>query len=448
MKKTKWLIWTLVLVAAGVGIWFWKFKEEKTTIYLNTEHPTYGTIANTVTATGTLQPVDTVAVGAQVSGTILKVYADFNSTVKKGQLLAQLDKSLLQAQVDQINANLQQAKSNLVYQQSNYDRQNNLFKVGAIARAELETALYQFNAAKDNVNSVAAQLTSARRNLQFTQIYSPIDGTVLSRAVSEGQTVASSFNTPTLFSIAKDLTNMQVQASVDEADIGSVTKGQRVSFTVDAFPEDTFAGRVKEIRLQPTTSANVVSYTTLIDAPNADKRLKPGMTASIYIYTQEVQNALLVSASAFQFEPDTALKKIYKIDRSQGGGREGGNEQAGGRGQGRRRDDGGGADGSTPPDSAAKKKTKLAHVWVKQDTTLVRKRVVTGMDTETEREVISGLTTSDVVVLGYEALKGEEKPKATSPFMPQRRGGNRGTGSGTGGGGRGSGGGGGGNRPQ
>lgn len=434
MKKMKWLIWTLVLVVAGVGIWFWKFKEEKTTLYLNTEKPTYGTIANTVTATGTLQPVDTVAVGAQVSGTIVKVYVDFNSTVKKGQLLAQLDKSLLQAQVDQINANLQQAKSNLVYQQSNYERQSNLYKVGAIAKAELETALYQYNAAKDNVNSVAAQLTSARRNLQFTQIYSPIDGTVLSRSVSEGQTVASSFNTPTLFSIAKDLTNMQVQASVDEADIGSVVKGQRVSFTVDAFPEDTFAGRVKEIRLQPSTSANVVSYTTLIDAPNEDKRLKPGMTASIFIYTEEVQHALLVSASAFQFEPDTVLRKIYKIDRpgGRGGGSGGGSGRGGGAGGA------GGNDDGPPPqaDSASKKKTKTAHVWVKQDTTLVRRRVVTGMDTETEREVLSGLTTDDIVVLGYEVLKGKEKPKATSPFMPPRRGGGtRSTGGGGGGGG-------------
>lgn len=400
MKKMKWLIWILVLAAAGVGIWYWKFRGEKTTIYLNTQKPVYGTIANTVTATGTLQPVDTVAVGAQVSGTITKVYVDFNSTVKKGQLLAQLDKSLLQAQVDLYTANLQQAKANLVYQQSNYDRQSNLYKVGAIAKAELETALYQYNAGKDNVNSIAAQLASAKRNLQFTDIHSPINGTVLSRAVSEGQTVASSFNTPTLFSIAKDLTNMQVQAAVDEADIGGVRQGQRVTFTVDAFPEDTFAGRVKEIRLQPTTSANVVSYSTLIDAPNSDKRLKPGMTASIFIYTREVQHALLLPASAFLFEPDTVLKKIYKIDRSRGGA------------------------GPPPqPDSAGKARRKAGHVWVKQDSTLVRRYVVTGMDNETEREVISGVTTDDIVVLGYEALKGSEKPKATSPFMPRRPGG-------------------------
>jgi HlyD family secretion protein len=412
MKKFKWLIWVLVIAAIGAGIWYWKFREEKTTIVLNIEKPHHGTIANTITATGTLQPVDTVAVGSQVSGTINKVLVDFNSTVKKGQLLAQLDKSLLQAQVEQISANLQQAKSNLVYQQSNYTRQSNLYNVGAIAKAELETALYQYNAAKDNVNSVAAQLSSAKRNLSFTDIYSPIDGTVLSRSISEGQTVASSFNTPTLFSIAKDLTNMQVQASVDEADIGNVAKEQRVIFTVDAFPEDTFAGRVKEIRLQPATSANVVSYTTLIDAPNNDKRLKPGMTASIFIYTKEINNALLVSASAFSFDPDTVLRKIYKIEK-----------------------------GSGPPpastDTGQHKTGKPSYVWIKKDSSLQLRHVMTGMNNETEREIISGLSTSDEVVTGYEQVKGKPVAKTTSPFMPARRpsGNTRSSGGGSGGGG-------------
>lgn len=412
MKKVKWLIWVLVLAAVGTGIWYWKFREEKTTIVLNTEKPQYGTISNTITATGTLQPVDTVAVGSQVSGTINKVLVDFNSTVKKGQLLAQLDKSLLQAQVEQISANLQQAKSNLVYQQSNFERQSKLYNVGAVSKAELETAQYQYNAAKDNVNSVAAQLSSANRNLSFTDIYSPIDGTVLSRSVSEGQTVASSFNTPTLFSIAKDLTNMQVQASVDEADIGSVAQGQRVIFTVDAFPEDTFSGRVKEVRLQPSTSANVVSYTTLIDAPNADKRLKPGMTASIFIYTKEIENALLVPASAFTFRPDSVISKLYTIE-----------------GKGNRK----------PPanvDSGQKRTEKAGYVWVKKDSSLILRPVVTGMNNETERQIISGLSTDDIVVTGYEQLKGKQAAKTTSPFMPQRRPGGSGGGSRAGGGNR------------
>lgn len=397
MKKFKWLIWLLVLAAVGTGLWYWKFREEKTTIILHTEKPQYGTISNTITATGTLQPVDTVAVGSQVSGTINKVFVDFNSKVKKGQLLAQMDKSLLQAQVEQINANLQQAKSNLTYQQSNFERQSNLYKVGAISKAELETAQYQYNSARDNVNSVAAQLASARRNLSFTDIYSPIDGTVLSRSVSEGQTVAASFNTPTLFSIAKDLTNMQVQASVDEADIGNVAKEQRVIFTVDAFPEDTFTGRVKEIRLQPTTSANVVSYTTLIDAPNAGQRLKPGMTASIFIYTKEVDNALLVPASAFNFRPDSALMKIYQIE--------------------------GKADRATARTDTSQKSTgKAGYVWVKKDSSLVLRPVTTGMHNETQRQIISGLSAEDQVVTGYEQVKGKQTAQAASPFMPKRPG--------------------------
>lgn len=415
MKKFKWLIWVLVVIAAGVAVWFWKFREEKTTIVLKTEQPVYGTISLAVTATGTIQPVDTVAVGSQVSGTITKVYVDFNSTVKKGQLLAQLDRSLLLAQVQQVTANLAQAKSNLIYQQSNFERQDQLYKVGAISKAEQETALYQYNTARDNVNSVSAQLASAQRNLAFTDIYSPIDGTVLSRSVSEGQTVAASFNTPTLFSIAKDLTQMQVQASVDEADIGNVSKGQRVSFTVDAFPDDVFNGIVKEIRLQPTKSSNVVSYTTIIDAPNTDKKLKPGMTANISIFTKEVENALLVSNSAFTFSPDSVLAKAYTI---QGGHHQPGASQQQGSTVAKR----------NSKDSAQADAGKPAFLWLKKDSSLVLHRVVVGMSNETEKEVLSGLTPADIVVTGYDQLTRKEKASASggaSPFMPRRPGGNR-----------------------
>ena len=218
-----------------------------------------GTVSISVTATGTLQPVDTVAVGSQISGNVKSVFVDFNSPVKKGQLLAQIDKSLTQAQVDQYSAGLQQAQGNVVFQKSNYERQNKLYATGAISKADLETAVYQYKSARENVNSISAQLRTAQKNLSLTDIYSPIDGTVLSRSVSEGQTVAASLSTPTLFSIAKDLTKMQVQASVDEADIGNVKKGQRVMFSVDAFPADTFAGTVKEIRLRASVSANVVT---------------------------------------------------------------------------------------------------------------------------------------------------------------------------------------------
>ena len=415
MKKIKWLIWILIIAVAGIGIWAWKFREMEQPIVLETIHPAQGEISTSITATGTVQPVDTVAVGTQVSGTIKRVFADFNSTVKKGQLLAQLDKSLLQAQVQQFNASLQQSKSNLVYQQSNYDRQKQLFEVGAISKADMETALNQFNVAKDNVTSSSAQLQSAQKNLSYSDIYSPIDGTVLSRNVSEGQTVASSFSTPTLFSIAKDLTKMQVRAAIDEADIGNVETGQRAEFTVDAFPDKVFEGTVKEVRLQAAVSANVVTYVTIIDAPNADMKLKPGMTASITVYTKDIPDALIVPSKAISFKPDSALAKKYTIEgpvhNRQNGEKEGNKQSL-----------------SSQHKQKQVKNDSVQHavVWIKKDSSIVARRIVTGLNNETEVQVISGLTASDEVVTGYQAIKKGEAKKTTekSPFLPQRPGGN------------------------
>src|SRR5690349_1281861 len=323
MKKYKWIVWVLIIIIAGVGIWLWKFREKEQPVVLETEQPHYGFIATSVTATGTIQPVDTVSVGTQVSGTISKVYVDFNDKVKKGQLIAEIDKTILQAQRDQISANLRAARANQDYQKSNYDRQKQLLDVGAISRAEYETALNQINAARDNVNSISAQLKASQQNLFYANIYSPINGTILSRNVSVGQTVASSLSTPTLFVIANDLTKMQVQAAVDEADIGNVKNGQRVTFTVDAFPDNVFEGRVNEVRLRPSVSSNVVTYSTIIDAPNADMKLKPGMTANSTVYTQEINNAMLVSAKATRFRPDSSLLKKYTIEGGGFGNRKG-----------------------------------------------------------------------------------------------------------------------------
>src|ERR1051326_7925396 len=242
MKKGKKILWISIILVAALIAAVWILRDRSPQIVVATEKPHAGYIANTVTATGTVQPVDTVAVGTQVSGTISKVYADFNSKVKKGKLLAEFDKTILNAQVQQILASIQQAESQLTYQQSNFNRQSELYKAGAISQADLETAENGFKVAQAGVKSAQSQLRAAQKNLSLANIYSPIDGTVLSRNVSEGQTVAASFNTPTLFSIAKDLTQMQVRAAVDEADIGNVRKGQRVTFTVDAFPNDTFNG--------------------------------------------------------------------------------------------------------------------------------------------------------------------------------------------------------------
>lgn len=409
MKKSTWITLVIAVVVVGIIIWFWKFRKPDEVVLIDTVKVAYGNVTNSITATGTLQPIDTVAVGSQVSGTIKNVYVDFNSPVKKGQLLAQLDKTLMDAQVQQYTANLQAAQANVVYQKSNAERQSKLFAVGAISKAEVETANYQFASAKDNVNSINAQLKSAQKNLSLTDIYSPIDGTVLARSVSEGQTVASSLNTPTLFSIAKDLTKMQVQASVDEADIGNVKEGQRVIFSVDAFPSDTFAGKVKEIRLRSSVSANVVTYVTIIEAPNSNMKLKPGMTANITIYTREVNNTLTIPAAALSFMPDSFLVEKYHINPDKSARKPGaGKQHTGGR---RQSIDSGGI------------RISRGLVWVKKDSlTIVSKPVVTGLDDKTVVQLISGLQEGEEVITGYRKLQKKEAAAAAakSPFMPAR----------------------------
>ncbi|MET0298247.1 MAG: efflux RND transporter periplasmic adaptor subunit, partial [Flavitalea sp.] len=393
--------------------------------------PQMGYISNSVTATGTIQPVDTVSVGTQVSGTISAVYADFNSTVKKGQLIAEIDKSLFLAQVQQISANLQQAKSNVVFQESNFNRQKKLFDLGAISRAEYENALYQRDIAKDNVTSVASQLDAANRNLSFASIYSPMDGTIMARNVSVGQTVAASFNTPTLFVIARDLTKMQVRASVDEADIGNVKDGQRVTFTVDAFPDETFEGNVKDVRLQASVAANVVTYITLVDAPNDDMKLKPGMTASITLFTKEVPNTMLISSKAIKFKPDSAMMKKYTIDDDATLTKKGSSKKETNASLNQ-------PDTTKPLLAKKSEKSDRAIIWVKKDSTISSRVIETGLNDNANVQVISGLNEGEIVVSGV-LQPGEEKSGGTaarSPFMPARRGGGGGGGGSRGGGGR------------
>jgi len=430
MKKRKWIILSVVIIALAI-IFIWRQRNKVPEIVLATEKPHYGYIANAVTATGTIQPVDTVAVGTQVSGTISKVYVDFNSVVKKGQLLAELDKTILNAQAQQIIASLQQAQSQITYQQSNYNRQSQLYNAGAISKAELETAQNEYKVAQANVQSVRSQLQAAQKNLSLASIYSPIEGTVLSRNVSEGQTVAASFSTPTLFSIAKDLTHMQVRAAVDEADIGNVQKGQRVSFTVDAFPNDVFNGTLQEIRLQPSISSNVVTYATIINAPNDQLKLKPGMTANSTIYTREESNALVISAKATKFKPDSSMMKKYTIvdDRKQRSEQQKNNGSTGTRYSGRPVRD------SLSSDTSS---AKRASVWVLNGNTLTRRFIRTGLEDGTQVQVLSGLTEADVVVDGVQqaGAKANQNNNVRSPFMPQRRAGQTGSGNRQGGGNR------------
>lgn len=395
MKTKKNIFIISGLVILGLAIWYFGFRKTEEVVRLETEKPEMGYISENVTATGKVQPVDTVAVGSQVSGNISRLYVDFNSTVKKGQLLAELDKTLFQASVDQFKANLASAQSQLVFQQGNFGRQSQLYKVGAISKADYDNALYTFNSAKASVNSINAQLMSAQKNLSLASIYSPIDGTVLSRSVSEGQTVAASFSTPTLFSIAKDLTKMQVQASVDEADVGDIKTGERATFTVDAFLDDTFKGTIQEIRLSPKITSNVVTYTTIINTDNEDKKLKPGMTANITIFAKEVNNAMLVPAKALKFSPDTTLKK-YQLNW---------------------------VNKARKPVSPTE-----GYVWVKTgDLQLSQKKIKVGINNNTQVEVLSGLSANDEVVSGIQ-VTGRSAAAATaasSPFMPKRPGGNK-----------------------
>ncbi|KIO78607.1 secretion protein HylD [Pedobacter lusitanus] len=413
-KKTS-LIIASVIVLAGL-VWFLFMRSKDKPVVLTTETLSKGAISTSVTATGTVQPVDTVTVGTQVSGTVSALYADFNSTVKKGQLVAELDKTLIMATVDQAKAGLAQAKSNESYQAANFNRQKQLFETGSISKADYDIALNTYQVAKANVNSAAAQLRAAERNLSFTQIYSPIDGVVLGRSVNIGQTLAASFNTPTIFTIAKDITKMQVQAKVDEADIGNVVKGLRATFTVDAFIDDTFNGTVKEVRLQPSISANVVTYSTLIDAPNDDKKLKPGMTANIIIYTKEVKDASLISVQALKFNPDSTLKKQYELIPATGkrkGDRPGGRKSS---------------NSVTPGPNQAKSETITipdSYVWILQDNKLIQKKIQTGLNDNTHVQVLNGLNGNEVIVTGMESTAAASAAAVKSPFMPQRPGGRK-----------------------
>jgi len=448
MKKYRWLIILLVIILAGVGVWYWLFNKKEEQVTLVTEKPHYGDIANSITSTGTIEPVDTVVVGTQISGPIQSIFADFNSKVKKGQLIAQIDRTVLEAQLNQIQANYASASSQLTYAKTTYDRQNKLYAVGAISQVDDETALNNYNAAKAQVDNLQSQIKAAQKNLSYTEIYSPIDGTVLTRNVNVGQTVAASFNTPTLFVIAKDLTKMQVQAAVDEADIGNVKVGQQASFTVDAFPDDVFNGTVREIRLEPAVSANVVTYTTMIDAPNNELKLKPGMTASVTIITKEDKNALLVSTKALVFQPDSAQLRKYIIvgrrsKKSEAGGAKGATAAAGQR-QHNTADSSKRKQHVVPKDSSA----QPAFIWVLKGDSIIQKRIFTGLNDDANVEILGGLTENDEVITGVMA-QGSGTAKAgtaaKSPFMPQRGGGSR---SGAGGGGGNGGAGGGTRKPQ
>lgn len=396
----------VVLVVIGFFV-YRSFGSTEKNISFETAKIGKGTISNTVTATGTLEAIKTVEVGTQVSGVIEKIYVDYNSQVKKGQLLAQLDETPLLTQLEQSKASVDQSEAEVKYQKATYDRYKTLIEKKLIAQSDFDLAEYNYNKAVANLNNVKSVYDRSRINLSYARIYSPIDGIILERAVDEGQTVAASFSTPTLFTIANDLTQMRVEAKVDEADIGKVSNGQRVEFTVDAFPLKKFAGEVTEIRLKPVASANVITYTVVINAPNPDKILMPGMTANASFFVTERKDILLVPSKAIQFTPDQAALATYNQNIP-------------------------GSISPTPQIGegiANEKQTdSMKTVWVKQGLMVHPQKVTVGVTDEIHYEILSGLNEGDEVVTSMSAGTNSAKIKATatkSPFMPTRPGSNR-----------------------
>lgn len=338
-------------------------------------------IKSSVTATGTIEPVTLVEVGTQVSGIISHIYVDYNSTVKKGQVIAELDRENLNSQLETAQAQLESAKSDLSYQEQNFERQKTLHDKGHISDNDFELARLSYQQAKATFNQRIQSVKTARTNLGYATITSPIDGIILTRAVEEGQTVASSFSTPTLFTIAKDLTDMRVIADIDEADIGGVRVGQRVNFTVDAFPDDVFEGRVTQVRQEATTESSVVTYEVVISAPNPELKLKPGLTANVTIITKEVQNVLAVPVAALSFTPNENLLK----------------------------------DGETIADCQGKSK-----VWVREGNVIKAIPVETGENNGILAEIKNGLKGGEDVITEFciEQRIQEEESGNQNPFMP------------------------------
>ena len=360
------------------------------------------TVENTVTATGTIEPVETVEVGTQVSGKVEKIYVDFNDVVKKGQLMAELDKQTLNQSLSRAKASLTSAESQLNYAKLTYERTKQLYEANAATLAAYQESQNAYTQAQMSKRNAQAAYDQAMVDLGYAEIYSPIDGIVLDRAVEVGQTVAASFSTPTLFTLANDLTKMQVEADVDEADIGQVKMGQRVTFTVDAYMDDVFEGTVNQIRMKPTTTSNVVTYTVIIDAPNPDQKLFPGMTASVTIVTEE-QTGLAVPAEAFNFTPDEqVLKAIRKAEKPEGQRPEPPKMQ----------------EGEPTADHTV--------VWLKRGDDMMPRPVKTGMSDGAYKIIEQGVQAGDSVVLSAQFVtKEKEVKKGENPFMPGPPGRNR-----------------------
>lgn len=384
MNKKRTLVIAAVAAIAALAVWLLSGGKKEEKITFDTAAVAPANIMNSITATGTIEPVTSVTVGTQVSGIVSKLFVDYNSVVKKGQVIAELDKTNLMSQLNTAKTQLATAQSQLNYQTANYKRYKTLFEKGFVAADDFDNAKLSYTQAKEQVVSAKEEVQRAQTNLGYATITSPIDGVVLSKSVEEGQTVAASFSTPELFTIAQDLTNMQVVADVDEADIGDVKEGERVTFTVDAYPDDTFEGEVKQVRQEATTTNNVVTYEVVISAPNADLKLKPGLTANVTIYTAERKGVLSVPSKALRFTPQKeTVGKMKIVD-------------------------------------VANAKNK---VWTIEGNSIVAHKVNIGMTDGTNTQIVSGIAEGTKVITGLNVTGGEEKMPMESqgeksPFAP------------------------------
>lgn len=384
MKRISKIWWIVIVLIVGTAVFFlFSGNKKKEEVSFVTEQAQKANISQSVTATGTIEPVTSVTVGTQVSGIVSHLFVDYNSEVKKGQVIAELDKTNLISSLKTAQANKQSVQSNLNYQKANYERYKTLYDKGLISASEYETAQLSYQQAREQLAQAQEEVQRAQTNLGYATITSPIDGIVLSKAVEEGQTVAASFSTPELFTIAQDLTNMQVVADVDEADIGEVREGNRVTFTVDAYPNDVFDGKVTQVRQEATTTNNVVTYEVVISAPNAELKLKPGLTANVTIFTSELNDVLSVPTKALRYTP--------------------GKETVGGR---------------NIADVNAKHK-----VWTVEGNTIKAIAIETGESDGTNTQIISGIAEGQQVITGVRSssaddMAGSEGPAESSPFAP------------------------------
>jgi HlyD family secretion protein len=395
MKKYKWIIISAILLVLGFIVYKVVINRPKNILKPVTIPVTEGPLNTQVTATGTIQATELVEVGTQVSGIVSNLYVDYNSTVKKGELLAELDKENLNQTLTQAQSQYDVALTERNYQKTIYNRQKQLYDNELISLAEFQEAEFAYRNAQSAVEQRLAAVKTAETNLGYANIYSPIDGVVLSKDISEGQTVAASFSTPTLFTIAKDLSKMQVEADVDEADIGNVKVGQRVTFTVDAYPDEIFNGNVLQVRLNGTTTSNVVKYTCIIQTNNDEELLMPHMTATITIYTEEVENTLMVEAKAVNYTPDLEIVNNYLSENFPE---------------------------AAPIDSIPVAKGKNQRiVWIIDEKGITPKQVTIGINDGVNAQIVEGVTSLDTVLIGFEEADAKRDQENKSIFAPRRK---------------------------